>query len=374
MLSFNGFRGPDCILKPDVFLYYVDPKEAVFIEVDEGVQPWRSQQGSFYKIAQHRCARRIITMPLQTFVEIAKVLPDPGEKLKFVHFISRSGSTLLMQMFEATGKCVTFAEPDELSQTFAMFPRNLSDARRLEISQAVGRFMCKTDSNDSGRYLHFIAKIPGKFHLWERSNGNFKLFCEAFPSSKHLFLYRDLHPTLYSCCSTLSKLPLLSALHFFVPDAARIRLTEKTHIDQFPFPSEQSRAAAKKVAKRYKEPLLLTSTIFRCVQLFFLVKQFKVPAINYEDIVRNPSFNLAVIFDHFGVTKDLIPQGLTALKKDSQAHTPVSRSQRSSSFDYFKDLSSIPRETKQCIDDMCELFQLPKIEDEQRLPGTITTP
>ena len=56
--------------------------------------------------------RRLLLVPLTSFHKMADLVGDPASPLVFLANTSRCGSTLLTQMLEFTGQCVTISEPD----------------------------------------------------------------------------------------------------------------------------------------------------------------------------------------------------------------------------------------------------------------------
>ena len=138
------FDQPDVVLEDNVTLYAITSSQAVFVETEKEVDAANSEFSSFMKIAQFVYAKKVIVLPIPVFHHLADQLGDPRGKLVFVGNTGRCGSTLLCQIYEETGRCVAFAEPDvinTLSQKHETMEPDLF--RRLAISTV--RMLCKLE-------------------------------------------------------------------------------------------------------------------------------------------------------------------------------------------------------------------------------------
>lgn len=96
-------------------LTQVTAREAVFVETpSECNDLWRSKWSPFFLYAQYRYAARIIRMPINSFHRLADSVGDP-ENLTFIVNTARCGSTVVTQLFEATGQVVAISEPSALN-------------------------------------------------------------------------------------------------------------------------------------------------------------------------------------------------------------------------------------------------------------------
>lgn len=94
----SGFRQPSCILKPNVSLYCMTRKEAVFIEVKESVNVYRSKVSTYLYHNQYYHAVNVITMPLASFHKVASDVGLPKVPVTWLACTARSGATLLSQV------------------------------------------------------------------------------------------------------------------------------------------------------------------------------------------------------------------------------------------------------------------------------------
>jgi hypothetical protein len=174
----NAFVRPDYILQDHVTLYALTDSEAIFVESDPGVDVTHSSTHFFMYSAQYLHAKRIIRMPLAVLKRLSTELGNPRGTMLFLSSTGRCGSTLFCQMFEQTGRSVCFSEPS----IFAM-GHSLSDAEYKAGMKAALRVLCKPWKNRDVDV--YVIKTPAY------CTNMVPLFCELFPDSQHLFMYRD---------------------------------------------------------------------------------------------------------------------------------------------------------------------------------------
>ncbi|CAF1361029.1 unnamed protein product [Rotaria sp. Silwood1] len=82
------------------------------------------------------------------------------------------------------------------------------------------------------------------------------------------------------------------------------------------------------VEKVKPESLLeLAFIIFAAPYTCFLKNRhcYALPEVTYENLISKPEETIGAVFDVCGISKSLIPEALTALNRDSQAGTVLSR-------------------------------------------------
>jgi hypothetical protein len=93
----------------------VTAREAIFVETPpECNDLWRSRWSPFFLYAQYRHAIRVVRIPIGSFHRLADRVGDP-ENLTFIVNTARCGSTMVTQLFEATGRVVAISEPSALN-------------------------------------------------------------------------------------------------------------------------------------------------------------------------------------------------------------------------------------------------------------------
>ena len=73
--------------------------------------------------------------------------------------------------------------------------------------------------------------------------------------------------------------------------------------------------------------LELAFVYFAAPYAFFLRNRhcYALPEVTYENLISKPEETIGAVFDVCGISKSLIPEALTALTRDSQVGTVVSR-------------------------------------------------
>lgn len=96
----SSFQDPEYVLQDHISLYYVDQNEAVFVEVEEGIDVSNSENGAFYRVTQFELAKRIVVVPMHVFHKLGEKVGKSDAKLIFLHSTGRCGSTLITQVID----------------------------------------------------------------------------------------------------------------------------------------------------------------------------------------------------------------------------------------------------------------------------------
>ena len=172
---------------PNITLYCLDfeNREAVFVETPADVD---LSQAPFYFHTQFEKATRVITIPFETMIQLAKSVTMNDSRLIFIYSVGRCGSTLASQIFAQVPGVVNISEPFVLSQL--VVTRNTKSALDEEIvallEASIG-LLCKTEANTAW-------VIKGQSFTIELGDWLHKLY----PHTKNLFLYRNAETWLQS--------------------------------------------------------------------------------------------------------------------------------------------------------------------------------
>ena len=172
---------PDEVIltNPQISLYCLDmaAEQAVFVETDTAVD---LRTEPFYYMAQYDHARRVLTVPLATMIDLARDVPFDDGRLIFIQSTGRAGSTLAGQILAAGDGVANISEPDALLNLIAYqssHPQNSAELRAL--ANATVRLLCKVDAP--------AWVIKGRSFAMELG----PVFHELFPRARTVFLYRD---------------------------------------------------------------------------------------------------------------------------------------------------------------------------------------
>ena len=349
----NGFVSPSYVLQDNVTLYYVTAREAVFVESPEEIDVSHSDYGSFIRVAQFENARRLIKVPISAFHKMAEEIGDPTGELVFVTNTSRCGSTLLSQIFEETGECIGFSEPDSFN-AIATYKNQMPQGELDKLIRNCIRMQCKPFRNR--RISAYIIKPTAP------SIEAVPMYLRLYPDSKQIFMYREGLKVAQSLVRTSTQMPLL---------ALTLILT-KIH----PRLSEMSVEAMGLPAKDFK--VKLPSPMTFAVYVWALICRkyldlrekdgYNINAVKYEDLVKHPLESTKAVFKYCNLPDELAEKAIKALNKDSQRHSPLSMKNMAKA-----QTLELVDEDKVIADAICDRMGIARIPEPCILDGTITT-
>ena len=176
------------ILKsPYITLYGLDfeKKQAVFVETPADVN---LSQAPFYFDTQLEKAKRVLTIPFETMIQLAKSVTIDDERLVSIYSVGRCGSTLASQIFAQIPGVINISEPYVLSQL--VIARNTKAANEddlVALLEAAMCLLCKTAAETAWvlKGQSFVIELGDWLH-------------NLYPHTKNLFLYRHAETWLRS--------------------------------------------------------------------------------------------------------------------------------------------------------------------------------
>jgi hypothetical protein len=172
---------------PYITLYNLDfeNRQAVFVETPADVN---LSQAPFYFVTQYEKAKRVLTIPFETMLQMAQSVPVDDNRLVFIYSVGRCGSTLASQIFAQIPGVINISEPDAL--TLLVVARNAkahNEDDLVALLKATICLLCKTAAETAwvikGR--SFDIELGDWLH-------------EIYPQTKNLFLYRHAESWLRS--------------------------------------------------------------------------------------------------------------------------------------------------------------------------------
>ena len=141
---------PNYVLQPNVSLYRITSKEAIFVETPASINIYSSEVASFSFIAQFQNATKVIKMPIKDFVSLAEKIGDPTIPVVWMSSTGRCGGTMVCQMFETVPGTIAIHEPDPPSHLNHLYGNNKFKKSEYEaILQSMVRIMCNKNSNQT---------------------------------------------------------------------------------------------------------------------------------------------------------------------------------------------------------------------------------
>ena len=349
----TAFVSPSYVLQDNVTLYYVTATEAIFVESPEEINVSYSDYGAFLRQAQFENARRIIKLPIAAFHKMAEEIGDPTGEIVFITNTARCGSTLLTQIFEETGECVGFSEPDAFN-ALANYKDKLPQDDLDKLLRNSIRMQCKPLLN---RHIsaHIIKVMPPLIE-------DVPTYLRLYPNSKQLFMYREGLKVAHSLVRVSTQVPLLALL--LIATEIHPRLTEMT-VEAMGLPANED------FNIKLPSPLIFCFYLWAGICRKYLglrANGYEIDAVKYEDLVKHPLEATKVIFKYCNLPEELAEKAINALNKDSQRHSPLSKKNIPSA----KTLQ-LTQEEKVTADAVCDQFGIPNIQEPCNLEGTITT-
>ena len=141
---FRGRVKPEYVLRPNVSLYRITSKEAIFVETPASVNIYSCDVAPFFFISQFLKATKVIKMTIKDFVSLAEKIGDPNIPVIWMSSTGRCGGTMVCQMFETVPGTIAIHEPDPPSRVFHLHGNNKVEKSEYEaILKSMVRIMCK---------------------------------------------------------------------------------------------------------------------------------------------------------------------------------------------------------------------------------------
>jgi hypothetical protein len=350
ILTHSSFTDLKIIQQDNVTLYDIDEHKAVFVETDKDFCVWKSDSGSFLIPTQFQNARRVIVVYRESFESLSELLSFGSikRKLVFISALSRSGSTLLLQIFEHTNRCISFNEPEvltSLSKNWSSdtMPRDTAD----KLAEYAINFLCKPTNLLQDQAEVFYAIKPG--------GTNMKMILglrRVFEDSAHLYLYRSVMqtaPSNYKLGMSFTNIALFTAFPRVI--LFLIRKVSKLELDGN--------------AIRSTHPYVLFVLVWAQLLLHFkrLREQgFDIAGVLYEDLITNKRATVTTIFTYCGLPESFVDDAMQAFEKDSQEKSTLSRSALAKirAPDFTADFIG-------ACNDYCDAIGLPHVDEDHRV-------
>ncbi|CAG5119924.1 unnamed protein product [Candidula unifasciata] len=341
-----GFRQPSCILKPNVSLYCMTRKEAVFIEVKESVNVYRSKVSTYLYHNQYHHAVNVITMPLASFHKVASDVGLPKVPVTCLACTARSGSTLLSQMMFRIPGMLVLSEPDAItSLNFLYKNKTIQMSEYKQLLASCVKLLCKPDDRYSAV---FVKARP------------------FFTKFRYLFMYRNSVKSVMSNLHQLQQDPAPNCLRFVMDSvvlSAVLPFVRSYFYYYNVFLNEKKVPGVdpKKLGSVGILTAAWAASVAQCSDLRY--KGYNVGSILYEEFMNNPRRSLSVLLQRLDIRGEYLSCAAEALKVDfnkGAAHDLA--------LDYRRALSP---ESRQEADNILKAYGLPKLGERYELPGLL---
>jgi len=297
------------ITNPNISLYCLDDsrQEAIFVVLPDEID---LAQVPFVYQAQFDYAENLIAVPYQEFLQLADTITGDASQLICIHNVGRCGSTLFSQALNQLETVTALSEPDVFANFITI--RHTPREEQIRLLQACYKMMFRPAV--VGETTRFVLKFRN--HCVDIMD----VFAEAFPTAKHLFMYRNGMDWLASLYRIIYKTGRAN-LRLTVPEA----ITQ--HAKYFNRPKHEFTTIFDPAYETFSLPfcraMLWVHMMNRYVDLYD--GGFRPITIRYEDLVDHREQMLSTIFNQLGLSESDISQARTAFSRDSQAGTRMAR-------------------------------------------------
>ena len=334
------------IADPRFSLYCFDSasNEAVFVELSD---PAAADAAPFYYQTQAEQARAVLRVPLETFHEAADRIAKAPERMILIHSVGRCGSTLVSKVFASQPSVYSLSEPDDLTQLVQLHVGDgiELDWIRANLSSAI-KWRWKPRTGAPAQHL----AIKTRSEVLVLAD----LIADCFPSSKHLFVYRD---AIDWSKSVYQAWPADRDVY----DPETCRKIQQSWSNTLPIVGDYLRQGVALNAMETRVQAWIT-----CTEAYLSLREHGLAAfgLRYEDLNAHPADVLPEMLERCGVGHIDWEAVETVLSQDSQAGTVFDRAERKKNVRNLSDQMVV--DVKRCIAARPKLLAPDVI-----LPGTI---
>ena len=344
----RSWENTDYILRHNVSLYCLNETQAVFVETAPH-NGRKITEDPFLKVSQFKTAQRVVILPITLFVKYAEILDAPENKVIILRNCGRCGSTLMCQMFDKTGSCVSLSEPSVM-KSCRMLMDNLPEDTIRMLLQCSLKFLIRSFCDNKSDTTVIVKLDSHESHL-------LPMLSPLLPNAAELFMYRDLVPMAFSFAKIMSVLA-----HPFI------------HLNlAFNFPILYNHIMKKLGygAERYPNIKLFSfftvgffEPALNCRRyLQHRLHEKYVGAVKYELLEADPIGQMQKILAVCGLPTSWAEGACEALKHDSQKGTQVAGRGVQT-----RELNKT--EINLC-NTICDILKLPQFDEDFVLEGTI---
>ena len=333
-------------------LYAVQTSYAVFVETDTPVDV-RSAQ-TFMKAAQFENAKRVITMPIESFHRVAQEIEVPQGRVVFLLSTGRSGSTLLCKMLQSTDPkqdpCRVLVEPDVF---MSMGTLRAPPSEEAKLAGSCLKLLCKDDVHSPT-----VIKLTGPGITIVPT------LHRIHPKAGFLFLYREALPTARSFSRVTQVDPLLSvvsAAYELFPGVLKLFLDKVLGVSRDDMDKLRGHL-------HLGSAFVLAWAISCRTYLDLREKSFiPVRGVKYEHILDERDRMGRLLLEYCGLRANAVGRALESFEKDSQSDTMYSRENLARTKPVDFESSEVRRE----CDVICDIYSVPRVNVPCVLEGTL---
>ncbi|CAL1528464.1 unnamed protein product [Lymnaea stagnalis] len=353
----KGFRQPSCIFKPNVSLYCMTRKEAVFIEVKESENVYRSKHSTYLYQNQYQHAVHVITLPLASFHKMASDVGNPRVPVTWLSCTARGGATLVSQMMYRIPGMLVLSEPDAITTLGFLYKnKQIQTGEYNQLLASCVRLLCKPDDRYSAV---FVKARPCTTSLLED-------IVQVFPRFRYLFMYRNSVKSVMSNLALLQQDPAPKALKFIMDNSILCLFLPfvRSHFYYYNVFLNEKKVPGV-VPKKLDSVGIFTAawaaSVSQCADLRY--KGYNIGSILYEDFMNNPRRSLSVLLQRLDIRGEHLGVAAEALKVDfniAGTHDLIMDARR-----------VLTSESRQEADNILKAYGLPKLGERHEISGLL---
>ena len=308
-LFLKKFRKVDdisVISESGVTLHSITKRDFIFVRCTQGSDLYNSNLHPIFFIVQHETAFEVMTVPHKTvfkYMAARQWPPHKNSSITLLYNISRCGSTLITSMVNKTRQKVVISEPYALINLAEIIntPNKHVTQECTEYYEIIRTTLILLAKDSSKSYF---IKVPGII-----TGSLLHLVHKAMPGVRELFLYRALKPTLSSFRR------MVGPAYFWV--IAEILLLG--HPMKYRDIWQQV-----KVWSPHKKIMYQ----FLCQMHPFYIEartRDNIKSYSYESLIKDERSFCESFLTDIGIGLEFVSIALSALEKDSQENSPISR-------------------------------------------------
>ena len=351
---FRTLVRPEYVLRPNVSLYIITRKEAIFVEIPESFNIYSSDVHPFFFVAQFLSASKVIKISIRDFVSLADKIGDPTVPVIWMSNTGRCGGTMLCQVFETVPGTLVIHEPDSPTNLYHLLEDNKLQASEYEVMlKSMIRILCKPHP---GITRFCIKPRPlCTIMMTDITKLGFDI--------RQLFIYRNSLDTLKSSLALMAYDPYTVVVRACVDAVWFSNLC----------PYFRNVLVYHLLSKMKDAPEIPPDSTTACVMTYIWVNQIlivrdvmarnqSILPVKYEDIVSRPKETVKQIFERLGVHATHANRAVASLSRDSQRGSDLSRDRIGGMSNRF--ISTLDRMK---ANDILFKYNLPRMDEDFRI-------
>ena len=309
---------PEYVLRPNVSLYSVTEKEAIFVETPTDVNIYSSDAFPFFYVGQFIYSTKVIKITIECFHSLAEEVGNPAVHVVWLSNTGRCGSTMVNQVFESVEGTLVMAEPDALQNVFYLLQySDISVEGYNRMLMSTVRLLCKPRPGTERIFITLRSSCTALMAD----------ISMLFPDIKQMFMYRNCLDTVSSFANALASFPYGLVLRSCSNNEI-LSTVLPVFRQMLRFHIGTKRKGAQEVPLNVNPIGILTYLWAEQIKVAqdAISRNQNILPVRYEDIVSKPVETIRLIFENKGIDLKYLSKAVSSLSKDSQRETVLSRS------------------------------------------------